>query len=570
MNGSPIDVIILGQGLAGTTLAWSLRRLGARILVVDRSEPITSSKIAAGLITPITGTKMIRSWRQPELWPVAETFYRSIEAETHTTLLSHPVMVRFFCDDQERVQFERRTSAGQYRGLTIKNFASDYEEGIRTQGISSAVGGFEMSPAGRLDVRAYLATSRTQFEATGEFLEADVDVSREIELVGDRVTIPRLNLTANHLVFCQGYEPGSHPWFGTVELKPAKGEILTVRIPGLNESRVVHAGIWIVPLGRDLYRVGATYDWKHLDQVPTESARHELEQQLDRLVLMPFEVVDHQAAVRPIHKNQYPVMGRHPTNLALSYFNGLGSKGSLQAPFFARQFAAHLMNGTPLDPDVELSRRTKGPDNLRQGITSDRSSAFHVKRTTRLPLTEQAQNAVREVVKLGDIAVDATAGNGHDTQFLAELVGPCGTVFAFDLQPEALLKTGRRLEEAGLLNVVLVCESHSQLSQSVPDQYHGNVAAVMFNLGYLPGGDKAVTTQPTTTRPALDQAWQLIKVGGMISIVAYTGHDGGAAETETVEQFLASLPSDEIEFRVVESQPGKSSGPRMFLVKRIG
>lgn len=570
MNGSPIDVIILGQGLAGTTLAWSLRRLGARIIVVDRSEPITSSKIAAGLITPITGTKMIRSWRQPELWPVAETFYRSIEAETHTTLLSHPVMVRFFGDDQERVQFERRTSAGQYRGLTIKNYASDHEEGIRKQGISSAVGGFEMSPAGRLDVRAYLATSRTQFEAADEFLEADVDVSREIELVGDHVSIPRFNITANHLVFCQGYEPGNHPWFGAVELKPAKGEILTVRIPGLKESRVVHAGIWVAPLGGDLYRVGATYDWRHMDQRPTEDARHELEQQLDRLVQMPFEVVDHLAAVRPIHKNQYPVMGRHPMIPALSYFNGLGSKGSLQAPFFARQYAAHLINGTPLDPDVDLSRRTKFPDGLRPGITSDPSSAFHVKRTIRLPLTQQAQNAIREVIEPGDVVIDATAGNGHDTQFLAELVGPNGTVFAFDLQPEALSKTARRLGDAGLSNVVLVCESHSNLSQSVPGKFRGNVAAVMFNLGYLPGGDKGVTTLPTTTRPALDQAWQLIKVGGIISVVAYTGHDGGAAETETVEQFLASLPINEIEFRVVESQTGKSSGPRMFLVKRIG
>ena len=170
--------------------------------------------------------------------------------------------------------------------------------------------------------------------------------------------LPRLGVAARRIVFCQGIDANDNPWFLDVQFKPAKGEILTLRIPGLKEDRVVHRGVWLAPLGNEIFRAGSTYEWNQLDSQPTTQGRDEILFKLREFLRLPFEVIGHQAAVRPIHRNQYPVLGVHPVYPQLGYFNGLGSKGSLHAPFFARQFAKALSDGGPIDRDVDLNYKT--------------------------------------------------------------------------------------------------------------------------------------------------------------------------------------------------------------------
>ena len=135
----------------------------------------------------------------------------------------------------------------------------------------------------------------------------------------------------------------------------------------------------------------------------------------------------------------------------------------------------------------------------------------------------------------GDFAIDATAGNGHDTLFLARCVAPQGRVLAVDVQAQAVESTRARLREAGLERQVDVVEgSHAELMRLTGPEHHGKVQAVMFNLGFLPGSDKDVITQPQSTVAALDAAAGLLAAGGMISIVVYSGHAGGAAEAAAV------------------------------------
>lgn len=132
--------------------------------------------------------------------------------------------------------------------------------------------------------------------------------------------------------------------------------MLTVRVPGLSETRVVHRGIWLAPLGGDLFRAGATYTWEPLDSVPTPDGRAEIERKLRAFLKLPFEVVGHAAAVRPVIDAGFPVLGRHPQRPHIAYFNGLGSKGSLLAPFFAEQLAAHLCGEGDIDEQVNVAR----------------------------------------------------------------------------------------------------------------------------------------------------------------------------------------------------------------------
>ncbi len=154
-------------------------------------------------------------------------------------------------------------------------------------------------------------------------------------------------------------------------------------------------------------------------------------------------------------------------------------------------------------------------------------------------VTEIAQDAVRARLREGDVAVDATAGNGGDTVFLAEVVGATGRVFAFDIQAAAIASAGEKVGAAGLADrVAFVHASHSEISNHVAP----GAGAIMFNLGYLPGGDRSVVTRIDTTLAALRASLPLLRPGGILSVVAYPGHPEGAAERDAVAAFFASAP----------------------------
>ena len=189
--------------------------------------------------------------------------------------------------------------------------------------------------------------------------------------------------------------------------------------------------------------------------------------------------------------------------------------------------------------------------------------------TGKARLTVLAHLDVAAVVGPGDLAIDATAGNGHDTLFLAERVGSAGQVYALDIQATALEHTRRRVAAAGLADRVrLVHLGHEQLCKAVPEAAHGHVAAVMFNLGYLPGSDRRYRTGTDTTLAALDQAAACLRPGGVLTVIAYPGHTGGRAETEAVQQWMRRHPQFGRTLR--EICPPGDSAPALFIARRPG
>jgi len=150
----------------------------------------------------------------------------------------------------------------------------------------------------------------------------------------------------------------------------------------------------------------------------------------------------------------------------------------------------------------------------------------------------QSHQYIERFVEPGDIVIDATAGNGNDTVFLAKLVGEKGRVFAFDIQKIAIEKTREKLTTLGLMDrVELVNDGHENLDKYI----NSNVKAVMFNLGYLPGGDHKVGTKAETTICAIEKAMELLAIGGLISIVIYHGGDSGFEEKNKVMEYIAQI-----------------------------
>ncbi len=323
-------MIVVGAGLAGTTLAWQLRRRGLSSALVDKAEAVTSSRVAAGLMTPITGKRLTKTWRHDDLFPTAVTFYRSVESETGASFFQSRPIVRIFKNDRERANFAQK-------GTEFGDLVRAPEPPLNPDWLPVS-DGFEMPTAAQLDVPKYLDASRAFFGE--QFVEADV-APEDIAVSAQEVSVPKLGLRADRLIFCQGFAASRNPLTGHLPFRAAKGEILTVRIDGFDERRTVNNGHWLTPAGHGLWRFGATYSWSDFSNTPTAGARVELEVGLKAMVNRPFEVIDQQAAVRPILAGQKPWIELMEGS-RIGVFNGLGSKGSLMAPHFAGELADRL------------------------------------------------------------------------------------------------------------------------------------------------------------------------------------------------------------------------------------
>ena len=182
-------------------------------------------------------------------------------------------------------------------------------------------------------------------------------------------------------------------------------------------------------------------------------------------------------------------------------------------------------------------------------------------------LTELAHDVIAGHVHAGDIVIDATMGNGHDTLFLAQLVGENGHVYAFDVQQQAIDQTLARLEMHGVTKqVTLINGNHAEMVELLPPGMAGSVAAVVFNLGYLPGGEKSITTTAGATLHALDASLELVRHGGIISLLVYVGHAGGEEENRAILDWLAMLP--EMFNRRQQNPECAAHSPRLYTIVR--
>ncbi len=308
---------IVGQGLAGTCLAWELWHRGVEFRIIDR-ERGGSSRVAAGLINPVTGKNFEPTARVAEFLPEALVFYQKIE-----NLLGgkywHPLPILRLADDEK----EWNKVLAKRERPDVACWLSNIGQPVAADGW---LGALELTGGGRLDTRAFLDASRAFFHERGIYQ------TEEITQTGDT---PR--------IWCDGAAGLISGRCGTHRC--AKGEILTLRASGWCESHIrIGAGGWLVPLGNHRFKAGSTYEWDELDETPTALGKEKVMTIATRLGgNADFEILAHEAGVRPILRRSEPMIG--PLDNGGWMFNGLGSKGSLLAPGMARRLADWICEG---------------------------------------------------------------------------------------------------------------------------------------------------------------------------------------------------------------------------------
>lgn len=350
MPDTTAPLLIIGQGLAGTALAWQLWEREVPFLIVDRDEAVTSSKIAAGLLTPITGMRISLSENYGPWLCAAVQFYRHKERLLNQRFLHARPHVRLFKNDEEPKRWAKRASEAEVQRFVA---ARQPEPLVSPDAFEAPRGGFQMKHAGYLDTAAFLSASRAFFIGQNCWVQADLQLE-QLAVTADEVRWQ--DRAFSQVTFCTGWEAMRHPWFDWVPFEPARGTILTALAPQLEERRIINGGCWLLPRPDGTLRIGSTYETRFTEPHEADPAKlADLHARVQRLVKVPVEILAQQTAVRPIIARQRTLIGRHPARPRVAFFNGLGSKGTLRAPVFARTLASHLLDGTALPPSMDLA-----------------------------------------------------------------------------------------------------------------------------------------------------------------------------------------------------------------------
>lgn len=347
MRKNNYDVLIVGQGIAGTVLAHNLTQHGKSILIIDDPKLSASSRISGGMYNPVVFKRLTKSWMVDELIDVLIPFYNEVEKNVGMKLLFPKEIVKIFSEEQERVLWEKKINEEVGKYLLPSSDEIIKEFGTNKFGHGTVTG------AGYVNVQQLLAFSVKYFEMKGMYLHERFEHSK-LKLENDGVLYKEH--AAKRIIFCEGYRCKENPYFNWIPFKFAKGELLMVKMDGYHFDRPVNKGVFIGPAGHELYGVGSTFNWKDINDDISEEGKNELLIKLKKATGIEAEVVEHKAGVRPSIIDRRPVLGMHPEHKHLAIFNGMGSKGVMLAPYFAEHLYQHLFEGRELNREVDIKR----------------------------------------------------------------------------------------------------------------------------------------------------------------------------------------------------------------------
>jgi glycine/D-amino acid oxidase-like deaminating enzyme len=339
-------VLIIGAGLAGTSLAHQLLAKGHRVQLVDRGIN-HSTAVAAGMVNPMVFRRMNKSWRLDEFMPESKNFYLQLEQIVQHKLF-HPIVIRrMLSSEQERNYWLERQKSPEF---------SDYLSEISPEDecyslAENHFGSGRLKSSFWVDARAYYDRNLAYFEGNGNLLKEDFDSSKFEEN-----TLIYKGIPYDKVVFSVGYQQLETPFFQELPIQQTKGQTIRVQSTEIPEKESLNRKCFVLPLGNHVFRIGATYEWDNPDLNPTEEAKQELIGHLRVLGDFSYDILDQQVGVRPTVLDRRPILGAHHTIKNMYVFNGLGTKGYLMAPTLARELADFMFEGKPLDKEISIER----------------------------------------------------------------------------------------------------------------------------------------------------------------------------------------------------------------------
>jgi len=341
------DFIIVGQGLAGTVLSHQLIDKGYSVMVFENLKINSATRIAAGVFNPVTYRKLKMAEFADFLIPEVFSYYPKLEKELEASFFNPTSFLKVITDIEELNNWQIQCAVPANKPfMSDKVLNHNFENGI-----ISPIGNGQVLQSGVVKLSLMLALWKNKLLALNSFQEGVFDYSKLV--ISDNEVIYD-GITANKIVFCEGVGILENPWFSWLPMQQFKGEVLEISAPSLKLNRIINRGIFILPLENGNFKIGATHDWRNVDEKTTEEGKKELTDKLDNVLNVPYTVVGHSAGLRPASRDRRPYIGVHPEYKNLFVMNGLGSKGVIMAPWLAKSFIEGLtVNEWPKGFDIK-------------------------------------------------------------------------------------------------------------------------------------------------------------------------------------------------------------------------
>ncbi len=335
-----VDFLIVGHGLAGVILSFELMRRGKSVMVLDQNDPNSASRVAAGIINPVTGHRLNITDKFSEFYPAAKRFYRAFEQHHKTSVFRQVSQSRLIKNQGQYDFLQKRLNDPAYDKV-LGNHDKEPDHFLNPQ-----FGAIEVKQSATINTELLLETSQQHLLSVDSLRLQGVDYAA---LIAQADGFYLQGVKAKRLIFCEGYQAMNNPWLAKLPFKLAKGEIIDLKLD--SPLPYLSWGHWLVPQADSQHaRLGSSYDWNDLssDIVHTES----LLQSLEKHVGVSVSLMGSRSGIRPTTKHRVPFIGQVRALPNAYCFNGFGSKGCLLIPYYAEHLCDFLLHGSPLASEL--------------------------------------------------------------------------------------------------------------------------------------------------------------------------------------------------------------------------
>ncbi len=342
-----VDYIIVGFGLAGMAFAKELEDNGHSFVVLDNASQV-SSRVAAGVFNPVILKRFTPVWNADEQLQNLFPFYEQVAEKLGDTYLEFFETLKVFKSIEDQNNWFTACD-----NPLLEKYMNPKIQRTEINGIQYFEGFGEVKGTGRVLVTKVLDAYKTYLTTKNQFLEIPFE-HHKLELATDTVTYE--NISAKKIVFAEGYGLKDNPFFNYLPLTGTKGEMIYVKAPNLQLTQQIKSSLFVLPVGNDIYWIGATFNWTDKTTKATEEGRKELLEKLDTMLNVPYQVIEQFGGIRPTVKDRRPLLGRHPKYAQLIVFNGMGTRGVMIAPTVAKKLYNHVENNALLEKEINIER----------------------------------------------------------------------------------------------------------------------------------------------------------------------------------------------------------------------
>lgn len=342
-----VDYIVVGLGLAGLAFVEELIAANKTFIVYE-DDSQTSSLVAGGVYNPVVLKRFTPVWKGDEQIQTALPFYKRLEEKLEESFdIAFNTKKSFKSIEDQNNWFEACDKPLLSKYMIPQIVKENYN------GVIAEFGFGELKGTGRIDTEKLVLAYRNYLKTLSSIVFEKFEYD-SIEFGENSISYK--NVEISQIVFCEGFGVKQNPFFNQLPLKEAKGELLTIHAPELDINFLLKSTLFVLPLGKHHYKVGATFNWKDKTSEPSNEGRSELIEKLKKVITVPYTIINQTAGVRPTVKDRRPLVGIHQNYLKLAILNGLGTRGVMIAPTVAKNLFNHIEKGEELDREIDIKR----------------------------------------------------------------------------------------------------------------------------------------------------------------------------------------------------------------------